>query len=96
MQATQFSRRHHTHSASWADYAGGYARAGLATAMGWLRNRSERRRLARLDDRVLRDLGLSRGDVDREYARPFWQPVDYPALTTARLNSGPRLGARRL
>ena len=95
MQATPFSHRTGAYSERWADYGGGYLRAVLATAMGWLRNRSERRRLARLDDSVLRDIGLCRGDVDREYARPFWQPVDYPALTAARLNSGPRFGARR-
>jgi uncharacterized protein YjiS (DUF1127 family) len=33
----------------------------------------QRRALAALDDRLLRDVGLSRADVEREYNRPFWQ-----------------------
>ena len=33
----------------------------------------QRRALARLDDRLLRDVGLSRADVEREYSRPFWK-----------------------
>jgi hypothetical protein len=30
--------------------------------------------LLQLDDRMLRDVGLSRSDVDRECAKHFWQP----------------------
>lgn len=33
----------------------------------------ERRVFASLDDRDLHDLGLSRWDVEREIARPFWR-----------------------
>ena len=66
-----------------------------ASVQDWLHNRAERLRLAQLDERMLSDLGLSRGDVDREYARPFWQPIDAAALDMARRNSGPRLGAMR-
>jgi uncharacterized protein YjiS (DUF1127 family) len=62
------------------------------TVGGWLHQRGERWRLARLDDRMLRDLGLTRGDIDREIARPFWQPMDTEALELARRHSGPRLG----
>jgi len=36
------------------------------------RQRRELRRLSELDDRMLRDIGLSRGDVERALARPFW------------------------
>ncbi len=36
----------------------------------------EREDLARLDDRMLRDVGLSRRDVSREKERPIW---DAPA-----------------
>lgn len=32
----------------------------------------ERRRLASLDDRLLRDIGISRGDAEGEASRPFW------------------------
>jgi uncharacterized protein YjiS (DUF1127 family) len=30
--------------------------------------------LLQLDDRMLRDVGLSRSDVDRECNKHFWQP----------------------
>lgn len=58
----------------------------------WLRHRAERRSLLRLDDRTLQDVGLTRADVDREYERPFWEPVDHAALEWVRRHSGPRLG----
>ena len=65
----------------------------LGTLVGaWLRHRAERLSLARLDDRTLRDVGLTRADVEREYERPFWEPVDHAALEEARRHSGPRLG----
>jgi uncharacterized protein YjiS (DUF1127 family) len=64
--------------------------AGLLTS--WLRNRAERISLARLDDRTLKDVGLTRADVDHEYERPFWEPVDHAALEWVRRRCGPRLG----
>jgi uncharacterized protein YjiS (DUF1127 family) len=30
--------------------------------------------LLELDDRMLRDVGLNRSDVDRECTKHFWQP----------------------
>lgn len=63
----------------------------VAHVAGWLRNRAERRSLLQLDDRTLDDLGLTRGDVERELLRPFWQPIDHEALDEARHHSGPRL-----
>ena len=38
----------------------------------WERSR-QRRTLERLDDAMLRDLGLSRADVMREADKPFWR-----------------------
>ncbi|MHB0775814.1 DUF1127 domain-containing protein [Halomonas sp. WWR20] len=35
--------------------------------------RRTRRQLSRLDDHMLRDIGLSRYDVVRESRKPFWQ-----------------------
>ena len=32
----------------------------------------QRRALSRLNDAMLRDLGLTRGDVAREVEKPFW------------------------
>lgn len=45
----------------------------------------ERRALARLDDRMLKDIGLSRGDVYRETTRGFFDP---PALERTRRRNG--------
>lgn len=38
----------------------------------WAQVAAERRHLARLDDAMLRDIGLTRHDVRREVGRPFW------------------------
>ena len=38
----------------------------------WRARRQERHVFAQLDERGLRDLGLSRWDVERELKRPFW------------------------
>ncbi len=40
----------------------------------WQDRASQRRALQQLDDRLLADLGLGRGDVAREASKPFWQP----------------------
>lgn len=58
-----------------------------------LRQRRERRHLVALSDDLLRDIGLTRGDVEREYERPFWSAIDHAALNTIRRRSGPRLGS---
>ena len=38
----------------------------------WQRWASERHHLRRLDDHLLKDLGLSRADVEGEAGKPFW------------------------
>ena len=58
--------------------ARGKANVGAATRvfdqlMVWLDRARQRRHLAELDDRLLRDIGISRADVDHEASRPFWQ-----------------------
>jgi uncharacterized protein YjiS (DUF1127 family) len=35
--------------------------------------RRQRRALAELDDRLLRDIGVTRYDVAREASKPFWR-----------------------
>ncbi len=39
----------------------------------WHSRARERRRLARLDARMLRDIGVSAEDAARESAKPFWR-----------------------
>ncbi len=52
--------------------------AALRTAFqrlgDWRERLWVRRQLARLDDRLLADIGLTRADVDRELAKHFWRP----------------------
>jgi uncharacterized protein YjiS (DUF1127 family) len=40
----------------------------------WSDRMRQRRHLAELDDRLLRDIGVSRADVEGEISRPFWRP----------------------
>jgi uncharacterized protein YjiS (DUF1127 family) len=48
--------------------------ARSATLLGlWAERMRERTLLARLNDRDLHDIGLSRYDVDRLIAKPFWR-----------------------
>jgi uncharacterized protein YjiS (DUF1127 family) len=39
----------------------------------WTRRRRDRRDLLRLNDHMLRDIGLDRSRVDEMAARPFWR-----------------------
>jgi uncharacterized protein YjiS (DUF1127 family) len=39
----------------------------------WQERAQGRRALSRLDDHLLRDIGLSRADVERELMKPFWR-----------------------
>ncbi len=38
----------------------------------WMQVAAERRHLARLDDAMLRDIGVDRADAAAEARRPFW------------------------
>lgn len=44
----------------------------VARLVGWYECARSRVHLARLDDAMLDDLGLTRQDVRRECAKPFW------------------------
>lgn len=46
---------------------------GADLVLAWQERATERAHLATLDDRLLRDIGLSRSDVERESSLPFWR-----------------------
>lgn len=58
--------------------AGGRLRRFLAAIAGplaeWSTRYRERCALARLDDYLLRDIGLTRAEARREMNKPFWKP----------------------
>ena len=45
----------------------------LGTLRRWRQRRRERDQLARLDARMLADIGLSRGDAEFLINKPFWR-----------------------
>jgi uncharacterized protein YjiS (DUF1127 family) len=47
-------------------------RAGTMVAV-WLERGRQRRALRQLSDHMLKDLGLSRSDAERESSKPFWR-----------------------
>jgi uncharacterized protein YjiS (DUF1127 family) len=47
----------------------------LALAATWWERRSSRQALAELDDRLLRDIGLSPSEAVAESAMAFWRPL---------------------
>lgn len=42
-------------------------------AFTWFERARQRRHLGQLDDRLLRDIGLSRAEVEHEMTLPFWR-----------------------
>jgi uncharacterized protein YjiS (DUF1127 family) len=44
----------------------------LATAFEWYERARQRRELYALDERMLKDIGLTRVDVEREASKHFW------------------------
>jgi len=46
----------------------------LSRFRAWRERALSRHLLLQLDDRMLRDVGLSRSDADRECNKHFWQP----------------------
>jgi uncharacterized protein YjiS (DUF1127 family) len=45
----------------------------VATFHGWRRRARERAELAALDDRMLKDIGLTRADAEFLSDKPFWR-----------------------
>ena len=58
-------------------HRGGLTRLGCAAVRVvwfWMERSRQRRALAELDDRLLRDIALTRDVARRECANPFWKP----------------------
>jgi uncharacterized protein YjiS (DUF1127 family) len=51
----------------------GFLRGVRAALREWRRRKKGRLELARLDDRMLRDIGLTRLDAEYEINKPFWR-----------------------
>jgi uncharacterized protein YjiS (DUF1127 family) len=47
--------------------------AAIDTMLSWSERSRQRQLLLTLDDRMLRDIGLTRAQVERECGKPFWQ-----------------------
>ena len=67
------STMHHSHTSSGrfeadADFFGLVGRVAKR-----IRNRRELNRLLKLDDYLLHDIGLQRGEIQREALRPLWR-----------------------
>jgi uncharacterized protein YjiS (DUF1127 family) len=50
----------------------GFLSGGRAALREWRRRKNGRLELARLDERMLRDIGLTRAEADHEINKPFW------------------------
>ncbi len=48
------------------------AARAIRTLLIWQERDRQRRALAQLDARMLKDIGLSRAEVDLELGKPFW------------------------
>ena len=48
-------------------------RAALALVGQWRERARQRRQLARLDARMLRDIGVTAAEAERECEKPFWR-----------------------
>ncbi len=46
----------------------------LRQILTWRERGRQRRHLAMLDDRLLKDIGVTRADLDAEVRKPFWLP----------------------
>jgi uncharacterized protein YjiS (DUF1127 family) len=51
-----------------------WEKGGVLGLLGaWIERWRQRRALAALDDHLLRDLGITREEAERESAKPFWR-----------------------
>ena len=57
----------------WADVLRTLNRGGSGMMRRWIDRSNQRHALADLDDRLLRDIGVSGGAAFREASKPFWR-----------------------
>jgi len=57
----------------WVNVLRTLNRGGFAMIRRWIDRSNQRHALADLDDRMLRDIGISGGAAFREAAKPFWK-----------------------
>ena len=62
----------HPTAASFGEILLEAAALAVRTLLIWQERASQRRALAQLDARMLKDVGLSRADVALEMRKPFW------------------------
>ena len=51
----------------------GWVAHSFEQALAWLERSRQRRQLQQLGDHMLKDIGLSRADVEAETSKPFWR-----------------------
>jgi uncharacterized protein YjiS (DUF1127 family) len=79
--ARRLPERRERHATPPVGVLHGAARRLVQALLEWHELAQQRRRLLALDDRMLKDIGISRADAVREAARPFW---DTPGIDGAR------------
>jgi uncharacterized protein YjiS (DUF1127 family) len=52
-----------------------WTRRAIELILGWQEVARQRRALLKLDERLLKDIGITRADAEREASRPFWDPA---------------------
>lgn len=50
-----------------------FVTSAIEKVLIWQQRQRERQQLLALDDRQLKDIGLSRADVYQEWSKPFWR-----------------------
>ena len=58
----------------WLVLLGAWLVLATDALLAWQYRAHERSHLMALDDRMLRDIGLARADVENEAGKPFWRP----------------------
>jgi len=82
-----------SHFAATVNAVSGFALARMRDLLQVLKNRRDAASLAGLDDRMLSDIGLTRGDLRDAYSEPVWR--DPTAVLVSRVHER-RINRRRV